>query len=213
MASLDWAQCSAVESVADRRSGAWVFRDTRTPVSVVFDNLEAGTSIGTARARCRAKECGILTAKADSCFGCPWRPTLLCPSVIAQTTESTLRKLFHQENKDSFLVEPGVKIKVVYGPSREVCVLTISGLISEANLMRTFEKAVPSKSRGVYLGRISECMGICIQRFTFEKVEVTSGVIGSSQISEPAANVIFKRRECHAAASAAITIVSKPARN
>jgi uncharacterized protein (DUF433 family) len=27
------------------RGGAWVFRDTRTPVSVVFDNLEVGASI------------------------------------------------------------------------------------------------------------------------------------------------------------------------
>ncbi len=45
MAALDWSQCPAVESVADRRGGAWVFRDTRTPVSVVFDNLEVGASI------------------------------------------------------------------------------------------------------------------------------------------------------------------------
>lgn len=45
MASLDWSQCNAVESVPGKRSGAWVFRDTRTPVSVVFDNLEAGASI------------------------------------------------------------------------------------------------------------------------------------------------------------------------
>ena len=45
MATLDWTQCSAVESVPGKRSGAWVFRDTRTPVSVVFDNLEAGASI------------------------------------------------------------------------------------------------------------------------------------------------------------------------
>ncbi len=43
--SLDWAQCPAVESVPGKRSGAWVFRDTRTPVSVVFDNLEVGASI------------------------------------------------------------------------------------------------------------------------------------------------------------------------
>jgi uncharacterized protein (DUF433 family) len=33
------------EQVADRRSGAWVFRDTRTPVSGVFDNLGMGASI------------------------------------------------------------------------------------------------------------------------------------------------------------------------
>jgi uncharacterized protein (DUF433 family) len=45
MASLDWSQCPAVESVPGKRSGAWVFRDTRTPVSVVFDNLEVGGSI------------------------------------------------------------------------------------------------------------------------------------------------------------------------
>ena len=34
-----------MESVPGKRSGAWVFRDTRTPVSVVFDNLEVGASI------------------------------------------------------------------------------------------------------------------------------------------------------------------------
>ena len=45
MATLDWSKCPAVESVPGKRSGAWVFRDTRTPVSVVFDNLEAGSSI------------------------------------------------------------------------------------------------------------------------------------------------------------------------
>jgi len=45
MATLDWSQCPAVESIPGKRSGEWVFRDTRTPVSVVFDNLEAGASI------------------------------------------------------------------------------------------------------------------------------------------------------------------------
>jgi uncharacterized protein (DUF433 family) len=45
MAKLDWSQCPAVESIPGKRSGAWVFRDTRTPVSVVFENLEAGASI------------------------------------------------------------------------------------------------------------------------------------------------------------------------
>lgn len=39
-AALDWSQCSAVESVPGKRSGAWVFRGTRTPVSTVFENLQ-----------------------------------------------------------------------------------------------------------------------------------------------------------------------------
>jgi len=45
MAVLDWSQCPAVESVADRRSGEWVFKGTRMPVATVFENLELGTSI------------------------------------------------------------------------------------------------------------------------------------------------------------------------
>ena len=45
MASLDWSQCSAVESVPGRLSGAWVFRDTRMPVSAVFENLKAVATI------------------------------------------------------------------------------------------------------------------------------------------------------------------------
>ena len=45
MATLDWSQCTAVESVPGKRSGAWVFKDTRMPVSTVFENLEAGATI------------------------------------------------------------------------------------------------------------------------------------------------------------------------
>jgi uncharacterized protein (DUF433 family) len=40
MAAIDWTQCPAVESVPGKRSGAWVFRGTRTPVSAVFENLQ-----------------------------------------------------------------------------------------------------------------------------------------------------------------------------
>ena len=40
MATLDWSQCSAVESVPGRLSGAWVFRGTRMPVSAVFENID-----------------------------------------------------------------------------------------------------------------------------------------------------------------------------
>jgi uncharacterized protein (DUF433 family) len=40
VASLDWSQCPAVESIPGKRSGAWVFRGTRTLVSAVFENLQ-----------------------------------------------------------------------------------------------------------------------------------------------------------------------------
>ena len=45
MAILDWSQCSAVESIPGKVSGAWVFKGTRTPVAVVFENLEDGMTI------------------------------------------------------------------------------------------------------------------------------------------------------------------------
>jgi uncharacterized protein (DUF433 family) len=44
MAALDWSHCPAVESVPGKLSGAWVFRDTRMPVSAVFENLEASAT-------------------------------------------------------------------------------------------------------------------------------------------------------------------------
>ena len=44
--ALDWTQCSAVESVSGKMSGAWVFWGTRMPVVAVFENLEDGLTIG-----------------------------------------------------------------------------------------------------------------------------------------------------------------------
>ena len=45
MASLDWSQCPAVESVPGKASGALVLKGTRMPVSAIFENLEAGANI------------------------------------------------------------------------------------------------------------------------------------------------------------------------
>ncbi len=45
MANLDWSKCPAVESIPGKVSGAWVFKDTRMPVSIVFENFESGATI------------------------------------------------------------------------------------------------------------------------------------------------------------------------
>ena len=45
MAALDWSQCPAVESIPGKVSGAWVFKGTRTPVTLVFENLEHSMTI------------------------------------------------------------------------------------------------------------------------------------------------------------------------
>ncbi len=45
MGGIDWSQCPAVESAAEKVSGAWVFRGTRLPVATVFENLEDGMTL------------------------------------------------------------------------------------------------------------------------------------------------------------------------
>ena len=42
---LDWRQCPAVERIPGKVSGAWLFKDTRIPVSALFQNLEDGASV------------------------------------------------------------------------------------------------------------------------------------------------------------------------
>ena len=66
MASLDWSQCPAVESIPGKVSGAWVLRGTRMPVAAIFENIEAGANIdgilkwfdGLGRWNCRMSKCG-----------------------------------------------------------------------------------------------------------------------------------------------------------
>ncbi len=42
---FDWLQCSAVERVPGKVSGAWVFKGTRVPVRALFENLEDGARL------------------------------------------------------------------------------------------------------------------------------------------------------------------------
>jgi uncharacterized protein (DUF433 family) len=44
-AVLDWSKCSAVERVAGKVSGAWLFKGTRIPVAALFENIEGGATI------------------------------------------------------------------------------------------------------------------------------------------------------------------------
>ena len=45
MSSLAWSKCPGVERIPGKVSGAWVFTGTRTPVAIVFENLEDGITI------------------------------------------------------------------------------------------------------------------------------------------------------------------------
>jgi uncharacterized protein (DUF433 family) len=42
---LDWTQCSVVERVPGKVSGAWLFKGTRVPVQALFENLEGGATV------------------------------------------------------------------------------------------------------------------------------------------------------------------------
>lgn len=42
---LDWSKCPAVERVAGKVGGDWVFKGTRVPVRALFENLEGGATL------------------------------------------------------------------------------------------------------------------------------------------------------------------------
>ena len=42
---MDWSKCPAVEQIPGKVSGAWLFTDSRLPVSALFENLEGGAQL------------------------------------------------------------------------------------------------------------------------------------------------------------------------
>jgi uncharacterized protein (DUF433 family) len=42
---LDWSKCAAMERIAGKVSGAWLFKGTRVPVAALFENLEDGATV------------------------------------------------------------------------------------------------------------------------------------------------------------------------
>ena len=42
---LDWSQCSVVERIPGKVSGAWLFKDSRVPVTALFENIESGATV------------------------------------------------------------------------------------------------------------------------------------------------------------------------
>jgi hypothetical protein len=42
---IDWSTCQAVERDPERMSGVWLFRESRVPISTLFENLEDGASV------------------------------------------------------------------------------------------------------------------------------------------------------------------------
>ena len=43
---IDWSQCTAVERIPGKVSGAWLFRNTRIPVTALLENIEGGATVG-----------------------------------------------------------------------------------------------------------------------------------------------------------------------
>ena len=41
---IDWSKCPAVEQIPGKVSGAWVFKNTRLPLYVLFENLAGGAT-------------------------------------------------------------------------------------------------------------------------------------------------------------------------
>jgi uncharacterized protein (DUF433 family) len=42
---MDWSECPAVERIAGKVGGAWLFKGTRVPVRALFENIEGGATV------------------------------------------------------------------------------------------------------------------------------------------------------------------------
>ena len=98
----------------------------------------------------------------------------------------------------SYVLRPGVTITEYEGAKHEVCVLTVSGPKTEVYLMGILDEVVPTASRGLALGAMSECAGICLITRNYERVTIETTVLFGGQLDNPAAIVTFKSKSCEA---------------
>ncbi len=120
----------------------------------------------------------------------------LASPAFGQVSGASLRALYGKPVAGSCVVRPGVTITAIEGPKDEVCVLTISGPKTEVYLMGILDEAVPTASRGLALGALSECLGICRTVSNYEKVTIDSIVLADGKLADPAAVVTFKSKSC-----------------
>ena len=114
---------------------------------------------------------------------------------FGQVSEASLRSLYGKPVDGSYVVRPGVTIATSAGLKGEACVLTIWGPTTEAELMAIVDQAVPPASRGLALGGVLECMGICKSTREYERVTVSS-FVKAGQTASLAAIVISKSKSC-----------------
>src|SRR5450432_3666815 len=77
--------------------------------------------------------------------------------IFGQVSQASLRTLYGNPVKGSYAVGPGATMATSSGPKGEVCVLTISGPITERELMAIIDVAVPTSSRGLALDNFLDC--------------------------------------------------------
>ena len=113
MATLDWSQCPAVESIPGKVSGAWVLKGTRMPVSAIFENIEAGAGIDDIMERFDGLDREQVKAVIDFA------------ARMANEAEPAALAIGHFDTIDPALLEPvvagleqsGISVRVVAEPS------------------------------------------------------------------------------------------------
>ena len=122
----------------------------------------------------------------------------LCVPAFGQVSEASLEARYGKPVAGSYVVRPGVTIKTYEGPKGEVCVLTISGPKTEKDLMAIVDQAVPSASRGLALGGVSVCAGICPTIRNYEKLTIETIVLYDGDRANATAAVTSKSKNCEA---------------
>lgn len=81
------------------------------------------------------------------------------------------------------------------GPRHMACVLTIDGAATEGQLLAVFDEVVPARSRGLALGSILECMGVCRTVRKYEKLTFISTIV-TAPVATASARIVVKSKAC-----------------
>jgi uncharacterized protein (DUF433 family) len=122
----DWSKLPEVERDPERVSGAWVFRDTRVPVTALFENLSDGATVDQFLEWFPGITHPQVVAVLDSRNALAWLDTPTLWQVIqrgAETEEGLLLRALHeQQQSEPPQVADGVRNALIAQYDRAVLI-------------------------------------------------------------------------------------------
>jgi len=128
---------------------------------------------------------------------------------FGQVSEKKLRNQYGKPSNGSYTLRTRVSMSTSDGPRGKACVLTISGQLTETELIAIFDDLVATGARGAELNSLGIAAGpngTGLQWVRdYEKVSLVYFQPGRDRVVNPAAFITFKSKSCAAAREAQTT--------